>query len=246
MGYLYSMLLSLLIMWTNLSFASVVMDGTRVIFDASKNEHELIFTNNDARPYAVQIWLDKSQYTEPENASAPFVVMPHIFQILPKSKQAARLMFVGENLPQDRESLFFLSFRQVPAFTKQEQQQQDQSNNLFLIFRNTVKVFYRPRSIANAKELAGNLPKILNLTAIKLNNLIISLTNTTGYYISLIDAELSTNNEKYELTEGINIAPFSTITMSLPNKTKISANAKLILTAVNDYGNHVTVTKDVP
>jgi len=247
MRYLYLLSYLVLATWSNLTLASVVMDGTRIIFEANKNDHELIFTNKGDRPYAVQIWLDEHKDTNPENANAPFLVVPHIFQILPNSKQTARIMFIGEKLPADRESLFFLSFRQVPASTKNEIQEQEKSNNLFLIFRNTVKLFYRPSSINNAKELAGNTTKIMQLTEVVTNKNTIELTNTTGYYLSLIAAEFISNNNTHELLdEPINFAPFSTIKLAIPKNIKLNSSAKLRLTAVSDYGNYITVSKDLP
>ena len=62
----------------------------------------------------------------------------------PHSGQMVRLSFVGQPLPRDRESLFYLNFLQVPAV----RQTDSDKNKLLLVVTNRLKVFYRPAGLA--------------------------------------------------------------------------------------------------
>ena len=93
----------------------------------------------------MQIWLDiNNPKSTPENADAPFVASPQIFRMNPHSGQMVRLSFVGQPLPRDRESLFYLNFLQVPAV----RQTDSDKNKLLLVVTNRLKVFYRPAGLA--------------------------------------------------------------------------------------------------
>lgn len=125
--------------------ASVTLLGNRVIYPAEAREKTLQFTNDDGTPALMQIWLDiNNPKSTPENADAPFVASPQIFRMNPHSGQMVRLSFVGQPLPRDRESLFYLNFLQVPAV----RQTDSDKNKLLLVVTNRLKVFYRPAGLA--------------------------------------------------------------------------------------------------
>jgi len=243
----FSLFAWLLLVSSNQVWASVVLTGTRIIYDANQAEQTLQLSNRGDRPFAVQMWIASETNSQPETASAPFLLMPQIFQIMPGSSQAVRLLLnedPNKQLPQDRESLFYFSFRQVPAQTKEEIEQQQNSNNLMLIFRNTVKLFYRPATIANAKELAGNAPAILQLSKITLlgDKQSIKINNPTGYHLTVSRIAEITANDKVIWNETTDIKPFSEFEFKLKNKLNTS---DLSFTVINDYGSAIKVSKSL-
>ncbi|WP_431221800.1 fimbrial biogenesis chaperone [Serratia sp. L9] len=106
-------------------------------------------TNNDSIPYVVQMWTDiNNPSSTPDNADGPFVVVPALFRIEPKTGQSVRLMFTGKDLPQDRESVFYLNSVQIPPKNIAGAAE----NQMTVVLRNRVKVFYRPKGIVGGPE----------------------------------------------------------------------------------------------
>lgn len=91
-------------------YASVVMTGTRIIYYEGMKDKTIQLSNNDIHPNIIQVWLENSdKNSTTEMTETPFIVNPQIFRIEAKSGQIIRLMWVDDNLPKDRESLFILT-----------------------------------------------------------------------------------------------------------------------------------------
>lgn len=224
------------------SWANIVMVGTRVIFPAESNEKTLQFSNNGDIPYIVQIWLDKgNNASTPENADAPFVVNPPLFRINPHNGQMARLIYVPQtDLPQDRESIFYLNFKQIPSLKEGSADQ----NKLIFLVKNRLKVFYRPKTIIGNVEA---MPKKWTYTLqqqTKGNT--VTVHNPTGYYANLTTATLKVKQQSYSIDPKsvAMIAPYSSATWPLPKKVTVDQDSVLSVTYVNDYG--ADARQDIP
>ena len=224
------------------SVANIVMTGTRVIFPAESNEKTLQFSNNGDIPYIVQIWLDKgNDASTPENADAPFVVNPPLFRINPHKGQMARLIYVPQTaLPQDRESIFYLNFKQIPAL---QESSADQNKLIFLV-KNRLKVFYRPKSIVGNVEV---MPQKWTYTLQQqTKGSTVTVHNPTGYYANLTTATLKVKQQSYSIDPNsvAMIAPYSNATWPLPKKVTADQDSVLSVTYVNDYG--AIARQDIP
>lgn len=209
--------------------ASVVMTGTRIIFPSSAKEKTLQFTNTDAVPYLMQVTLtpnEESGVTGKENQATPFIVSPAIFRIEAHSGQSVRLNWIGGQLPADRESLFYLTFHQIPATSKTE----SDKNKLVLAVSSKVKLFYRPVTLDGPRDNPAK-----NITA-HINNQQLILDNPTGYYISIKTISLNAGNNHPALAEGIMIAPKSTLTLSGKNLSAAKKEQQIKIITINDYG----------
>jgi len=127
--------------------ASVVLNGTRVIYPAGQLAKTLQLENDDDHPNLVQVWVE-SDDAGGADIPAPFVVNPPIFRMAPHAGQMVRLRFVGSDaaaplLPADRESVFYLNFTQIPALP--EAQRND--SQLVFLLQSQVKIFYRPKGL---------------------------------------------------------------------------------------------------
>lgn len=107
---------SVSLVYSSLSVATVIMTGNRVIYPANAKEKIVQFSNPDSIPYMVQIWTDvNNPKSKPETADGPFFATPQLFRIDPQQGQVVRLMFNHKvSLPQDRESVFYFNFLQLP------------------------------------------------------------------------------------------------------------------------------------
>ncbi|EFD6011889.1 molecular chaperone, partial [Escherichia coli] len=165
------------------AFASVVMTGTRIIFPGDAKEKTIQLRNTSDQPYIINIHVEDERGSD---KNVPFMPTPQTFRMEAAAGQALRLLYTGNNLPQDRESVFWFSFSQLPYLNKNDKSQ----NQLILALTNRVKIFYRPSSIVGK---SSDAPK--NLTyQVKQNR--IEVTNPTGYYVTIRAAELLNNGKK--------------------------------------------------
>ncbi|HGM5492591.1 TPA: molecular chaperone [Serratia fonticola] len=214
----------------NSAYASVTMLGNRVIYPAQAREKTLQFTNDDAIPALIQIWLDvDNARSTPETADAPFVASPQIFRMNAHSGQMVRLVYSGKGLPDDRESLFHLNFLQVPAVKESD----TDKNKLVLLVSNRLKVFYRPEGLAGEANQVG---KQLGIQRIG-NQLQVS--NPTPYYASISYAK--SGNKSLDIEPADMIAPFSQVNWPISSAFP-KGKLKLVLGVMNDYGVEVPVT----
>lgn len=230
MKYIFPVLMVFCSLLSFSSPASVVMTNTRVIYPAGEKSKTIQFTNQSDIPYLMQLWTDiNNPDSSPDNADGPFIVSPVIFRMEPKSGQSARLSFVGENLPQDRESLFYLNFSQIPPKSSG-----GENNKLLLILKSRVKIFYRPKTIqGSAAEVAKNLA--FELRPLKGANQL-HIKNNSGFYASFASAEIKAEDKVYPVDIDM-VAPKSEQTITLKHIPSGKAGSfTLRYTLINDLG----------
>ena len=220
-----TLLVTLFLIISQSAFASVVMTGTRIIYPAQTREKSVQLRNMDNQPYIVQVETDKGQKNS-ATEDGDFVVTPQIFRMEPNAGQSVRLMYVGKNLPQDREAVFYMNFTQLPA-TKTASQS---ANQLVLSITNRVKIFYRPQGIAGRQEDTAK-----NLT-FRLDGKNIQVTNPGGYYAVVRRASLFIQGREVRLADTKMVAPKSSSEWTPSVPVKNLKGARLKLTLVNDYG----------
>jgi fimbrial chaperone protein len=219
--------------------ASVTLVGTRVIYPADAKFVNLNFRSPDQVPSIMEVWasLQDTPSSSSQNADAPFVVMPQVFRIDPMQGQVAKLTFTGADLPQDRESLFYLNFVQLPA-TKSDLQSK---NKLLVSYKSTVKVFYRPKSLKSDPNKALSQLKI---DAGKLSAGTIKVINPTEYHITVNSIEFKQQGQRLLTLPAKTvpmIAPFSEQHISVkPTKINLAASIAT-LQIINDLGGISTV-----
>lgn len=130
--------------------AAVVITGTRVVYPAGEKEVTVKIDNVGQKPALAQVWIDAGDPdATPETARAPFTLTPPINRINAGKGQTLRMMYTGEALPRDKESLFWLNVLEIPASRK------DKNNQLQLAVRSRLKIFYRPQGLAGSANAAG-------------------------------------------------------------------------------------------
>ncbi|WP_025123639.1 MULTISPECIES: molecular chaperone [unclassified Serratia (in: enterobacteria)] len=175
--------------------AGIVITGTRVIYPAMEREIMVKIDNRGNKPVLAQSWVDDGNPdASPETANAPFTITPPINRINAGKGQTLRLMYTGEPLPTDKESVFWLNVLEVPPLSK------DKQNQLQMAFRSRIKIFFRPAGLAGNANKAGQ-----SVTWKKVNGGVEG-TNPTPYYVSL--ANIAEDKEgKRTVSKGGMIAP---------------------------------------
>ena len=124
--------------------AAIVITGTRVIYPAESREVNVRLSNVENRPVLVQAWLDEGNpAASPDQIQVPFVLLPSVFRVEPRRGQSLRIMFTGADLPQDRESVYWLNVLEIPP----KPAHAEDRNMIQLAFRTRIKLFYRPTGL---------------------------------------------------------------------------------------------------
>ena len=211
----YLTLLALLL-GSCLSHASVTLSNTRVVYNADRKESNVNVKNNTANPFLVQSWI---QGNDSPGTKAPFIVTPPLFRLDGGKANALRIIYKGDALPQDRESLFWLNVKSIPSSSKED------VNKLQIAVNTRIKLFYRPANLADEPTDIGKKVQ----WSVKDNELIVS--NNSSYYISF--AEVKINNKKW--SEIDMLAPKTSKTLTL-NNVRLKNNATVQWKYINDYG----------
>lgn len=196
--------------------AGIVIGSTRVIYDGSKKEASLSVTNPEKdRPYLIQSWIDNLDASN--TTKIPFIVTPPLFRLDAEQENTLRIVRAGGNLPQDRESVFWLSVKSIPATHKTDE------NQLQITVQSRIKLFYRPTGLL--RNQAANAYKSLQFKR-KGNQL--EVVNPTPYYVSFYELNVG----KSEIKEADMIAPKSSRSWPLPS----GASGQISWQAITDYG----------
>lgn len=223
-----SFLAALCLLITGYTQASAVMTGSRVIFPSGLHEKTIQFSNPDPQPYIMQLQITTAD-NQP-NPKSPFVLLPPVFRMEAHSGQTVRLIANGTAaLPQNRESVFYLNFTQLPSIKADLQER----NHLAIAITSRVKIFYRPDSLSgNPIDAYKDLQFSLQQGALK-------VTNPTGYYININAAQFIKSGKSIRLSDPTMLAPMSTAKWQPTQKISSLDGAIIKLTVVNDYGTDI-------
>ncbi|AIZ34364.1 fimbrial biogenesis chaperone [Pseudomonas parafulva] len=216
--------------WLSLLFAgasqaAVTVGATRLIYDGKQNEANLTVSNReDDSPYLVQSWV--SGYGAANDASLDsFIVTPPLFRLDANKENILRVIFAGgANVPQDRESLFLMNVKAIPAM----RDDQRDKNVLQIALKTTIKLFYRPAGLTgSAKDAVASLAWSAaggNLT----------VDNPSKFHV--VVSELKVNDQTLD----------SPIDVLRPGEhrvlpVKVRSADRISLSYIDDYGTSVSV-----
>lgn len=213
-------LLTLISLWGQFANAGIIVGGTRVIYDGGQREVALSVTNPDKIPYLIQAWTDAAGALG-ENTEAPkppFLVTPPLFRLDSGNENMLRIIRTGGNLPEDRESIYWMNVKSIPASTKSNK------NVLQISVKTRIKLIYRPAGLEaptseDYKKLAFH--RVGNQIQVK---------NPTPYYITFFS--LKVGNTPLD-TSNVMVPPQGSATYQL--KTDVSAN-QVTWDIINDFG----------
>jgi len=228
-----SVLISLLIIVFP-SSASVVMTNTRVIYPSDAKERSVQLKNNDSFPNVVQVWTDiNNSESTPENADGPFLALPAVFRIEPNRGQLFRLIYSGGELPKDRESLFYLNFLQIPPLSKDNAGE----NQMLVMLKNRVKIFYRPVEIKSNPE---NIGREISFNVKQINaGVEVDVNNKSPFYASFVDVKLISGNQELKIPVDM-VEPKENKLVKVHNQQFVSIQPmKVKFTIVNDFGGFI-------
>lgn len=206
--------------------AAVRPQLTRVIAYAEDKETSIGVINDSDTTYMLQSWLEDLQGRDDD---LPLVLTPPVMKMEGKSEGKLRLVIMRGEIPQDRESVYWLSLQEIPP------KAQDVANRLVVAVRSRIKVFVRPAGLTSegARASAGALRWSVQREG---NQTWLVATNPTPYYISFGQLTVGCDTCRKVTPEEKNamVPPQGSQRYSLPAQT--GASVKVTWSAMNDWG----------
>ena len=199
--------------------AAVSLDRTRVIFNGGEKSMTVSIANdNQQLPYLAQAWMEDAQ--QKKITTGPLIATPPVQRLEPGAKSLVRLASTPDisALPQDRESLFYFSLREIPP-------RAEKANVLQIALQTRVKLFYRPEAIKTKPNEVWQDKLVLMTESGGYR-----IENPTPYFVTVIGIG---GHDKQALTgkfEPVMLAPKST------QSVKAGSYSTPYLAYINDYG----------
>jgi chaperone protein EcpD len=212
--------------------ASVVIAGTRVVFPAATGEVTVRLSNEGAQPALVEAWIDDGDpASTPDTAKVPFLVTPPLARMNAGKGQSLRIVYTGQALPQDRESLFWLNVLEIPP--KPVAKQGEEQNTLQFAVRSRLKLFFRPAG------LPGDVPTAAGQLRWKLvqdgHGYALEARNASPYYITIAKLSLVDGGATHAAQAGM-VAPQASQRFPLADLRQAATAGEVDYTIINDFG----------
>ncbi|WP_253296547.1 fimbria/pilus periplasmic chaperone [Serratia ureilytica] len=214
--------LSLFVLYYSTAHAGgISLGATRVIYPAGVKQVSLAVTNSDKNSrFLIQSWIENAD----EKKSADFVLTPPLFVSKPNSENTLRIMHIGPELPKDRETVFWLNSKAIPAV---ERGAIEGKNVLQIAILSRIKLFFRPQSLPSTP---ADAPKQLRFS---LQGNTLNIDNPSPYYVTLVNLNIGSHKLPNTM-----VPPKSNSKVSLPE----GASGSVTYQTVNDYGANTPVT----
>lgn len=213
----------LLTLFTSLNVQAaggIALGATRVIYPSAAKQTSLAISNSDTKErYLVNSWIENSAGQKEKT----FIVTPPLFVSEPKSENTLRIIYAGQPLPVDRESLFWMNVKAIPSVDKSHI---EGKNVLQLAILSRIKLFVRPANLPQTEDA----PTLLKFSRVG-NHL--KITNPSAYYLTLVNISMGAKK-----IDNVMIAPKSDVQIPLP----AGAQGSVTFQTVNDYGALTTAT----
>ncbi|MDD9339469.1 MAG: molecular chaperone [Providencia heimbachae] len=211
MKYIIVFLTSLFLL-INTANAGVIIGGTRIIYNEGNKDVSISVENPDKIPYLIQSWIDNK-----EKKQSDFTITPPLFRLNADKTNALRIFLTENKLPSDKESLFWLNIKTIPATERTE-------NSLQIAFKTQIKLIYRPKALKDINFIEEQK----KLTWSKSGNHI-TVQNPTPYFMNF--QSITFNGKK--VNDVSYAAPFSTTSFEINDTTD---RGSVQWEIINDYG----------
>ncbi|MDQ8024215.1 MAG: fimbria/pilus periplasmic chaperone [Moraxellaceae bacterium] len=213
--------------------ASVVIAGTRVVYPESESEVTVRLTNDGKTPALTQTWLDRGDpNAAPSTIEVPFTVTPPVARIDPGKAQTIRIIYTGEPLPKDKETVFWMNMLEVPPKPGDDMAE---SNTLQMAYRTRIKLFFRPAGLKASDAAAAPARVVWRLHQAG-SERSIQASNPSPFHVSIANLEVKGGGRSARFDEGGMIGPGETKTFPLKGEVPAGSDTRVMYHAINDYG----------
>lgn len=214
MKLLNSLIAAVLMVSVNAAQAGVIIGGTRVIYHGDKKETSINVKNPDKYSYLIQSWVDTENVS---TTKAPFIITPPLFRLGSSQENTLRIVRTGGNLPDNRESMFWMNIKSIPASEKQSN-----ANTLQIAIKTRIKLIFRPQTLSEQPD------QVSDKLAWRRNGQQLVVTNPTPYYMNFSEVKVGGHTVK----DATYVAPMSDASFSMPTESNGDVSWKII----SDFG----------
>lgn len=213
--------------------ANVLIAGTRVVFPAKDGEVTVRLRNKNDHPVLMEAWIDRGDpHSTPESSDVPFLITPPLFRMESSKEQTLRIVYTHEQLPADRESLFWLNVLEVPP--KPAGAGAENKNILQLALRSRLKLFYRPDGLQGDPI---NAPRALTWKVVGNGKDVALLAhNPTPYFVTVSELSLNVDGKEASVEPDM-VAPLSDLRLPLRDiASRPAVGSVVTFSAIDDLG----------
>ncbi|MDF7788611.1 fimbria/pilus periplasmic chaperone [Pantoea stewartii] len=196
----------------------VTLGATRVIYPEGAPGAQLSVLNPQDRPMLVQSTVTGEDHKTP----APFLVTPPLFRLEANQQSRLRIIRTGGNLPQTRESLYWLCVKALPPSGDASGHAAGVSMTVNVAISMCDKLIFRPSGLKGSPEDAAG-----SLTWTPMGK-VLRVSNPTPFYMNLKAVSVG-GKEVGNLTY---VPPQGSVTLPLP----AGAEGAVKWSVVNDLG----------
>ena len=229
-----SLMGALLLMVCANALANVIISGTRVIYPADARDVSVQLSNRGETPSLIQAWIDQGSTSEkPEAITVPFVLTPPMVRINPGKSQVLRLVYTGDALPKDKETVYWLNVLEIPPKPSGSSE-----NSLQFAVRSRIKLFFRPTALKSGSDAA---PAKVQWRAQREGKAIkLVASNPTAFYVSLAEVHLVAGNTDLAKPMTGMVAPGAELEFVFDGAYQAGQMPTAVnFKSVNDYGGFV-------
>ncbi len=218
------------------SWASVVISGTRVIYQANAREVSIKLSNEGKQPAIIQSWIDDGdKRADASQSQMPFVITPPVARLDPGKGQTLRLVYTQDPMPQDRESVYYLNVLEIPP----KPEVAPQESALQLAFRSRIKIFFRPQGLEGS---ANDAPERVIWSVVKDpsgNGYALKADNPTPFHVNVVRARIDAQARTPDSDGGMILPRGSHVFPIAGMSARADAPLRVTFDTVNDYGSVV-------
>jgi len=205
--------------------AALTISSTRVIQPSDRQSTSIVVGNPSQRAYAAQAWINTE--ADDNTTAVPLIASPALFRIDPAGEQTVQLNRLPNNLPQDRESVFYFNLQEIP------QADDKTDNTLTIALRTRIKVFYRPTQLKgrpqdHLQDLAWSVQTLEGKPHLVVDN-------PSPYYFTFNQLTLRSAKGSEKIDGRKMAIPMGRQTYPLKTST-VQDGLKVDFTTINDYG----------
>lgn len=207
------------------TYAAINLGTTRVIFEGKKREASIPAKNISDAPYLLQSWVDAGE----NKLQTPFFVNPPLSRLDPGKENILRVQRTSDDLPQDRESIFWFNVKEIP-------QKATEDNVLQIAIRTRLKLFYRPAGLKTTPTEAAESLKWTVVPGTAGQPPVLKVSNPSPYHITFSMVELMDGSARKDGVKQLDmIAPFSHLIYEIEHQ-KSAQPVRISYMTINDFG----------
>nr|WP_314478880.1 molecular chaperone [uncultured Pseudomonas sp.] len=206
--------------------AALTISQTRIVHESTKRSSSVVAANPSKATFAAQAWINTE--ADDTTTAVPLIASPNLFKLEPGSEQTIQINAIPNDLPQDRESLFYFNLQEIP-----QAQKGDPQNALTFALRTRIKVFYRPTQLKSRPQ--DHLQNLAWSVQTLDGKPYLVVDNPSPYYFTFNQLTLRSVKGSEKIDARKMALPLGRQTYLLKDLT-VQAGLKVEFTTINDYG----------